>query len=101
MTPIHNRLGRLLALLAIGSTLLLVGSALADPGGPAVNWWVVAGGGGSASGGSVTLNATLGQPIVGDSSGGGTRLGAGYWYGGTTPSYRVYLPVVLHSASAQ
>ncbi len=100
MTTTYKGLRHWLALLAIGSTLLLVGQALANLSGPAVNWWVVAGGGGSASGSNVTLNATLGQPIVGTSAGSDITLGAGYWYG-TTPDYHIYLPLVVRDASAQ
>lgn len=49
--------------------------------GPAIGWNVISGGGAPASGGAVTLNATLGQPVVGSSTGGDVSLGAGYWYG--------------------
>jgi hypothetical protein len=55
---------------------------LAQGGGPAVNWWVIAGGGASSSGGNVTLNDTVGQPIIGPASGSGSvALSAGYWVG--------------------
>ncbi len=93
---------RLLALGLVIAALLVAASVLASSAGPAVDWWVVSGGGGSASGGNITLDATLGQPIVGASAGNDITLNAGYWYGGaTTPQYCIYLPVVEHSASAQ
>ena len=38
--------------------------------GTAVDWWVMAGGGAPSSGDSITTNGTLGQPVVGLSSGG-------------------------------
>ena len=58
------------------------GVALAQGGGPAVDWWVIAGGGGPPGGTGVTLNDTLGQPVIGPSSGAGSiRLAAGYWTG--------------------
>ena len=58
--------------------LFIAGSALAL-GGPTVDWWVISGGGAPSSGTGVTLNDTLGQPIVGSSSGGSVTLHAGYW----------------------
>ncbi len=93
---------RLLALGLIIAALLVAASVLASSAGPAVDWWIVSGGGGSAPGGNVTLNATLGQPIVGASAGNDITLNAGYWYGGAaTPQYRIYLPVVQRSPSGQ
>jgi len=61
--------------------LLVVGATLAQTT-PAVNRWVISGEGAPSSSGNVTLNDTLGQPIIGLSSGGGTWLGAGYWGAG-------------------
>ena len=61
--------------------LTLTGIALAISG-PAIDWQVFSGGGAPATGGNVTLNDTLGQPIIGDSSeGGNIAIGAGYGYG--------------------
>jgi uncharacterized repeat protein (TIGR01451 family) len=45
-----------------------------------IPWNVISGGGEPSTGAGVTLNGTLGQPIIGPSSGGGPGLGAGYWY---------------------
>jgi hypothetical protein len=59
--------------------LVVVAAALAGGGGPAVDWWVLSGGGAPSSGGNITLNDTLGQPVVGDASGGSVTLHAGYW----------------------
>jgi hypothetical protein len=73
-------------LLAILGILGLAGAALAQGGTPAIDWWVLAGGGAPASGGTIVLNDTLGQPIVGSSSGGDVALGAGYWYGSSNPT---------------
>ena len=85
-----------LALLC-GLALILGGVAvLAQGSTPIINWWVIAGGGGPSSGGSVALNDTLGQPIVGPSSEGNVSLTAGYWHGTTSRSnIRVYFPLVL------
>ena len=47
-----------------------------------VDWWVITGGGAPSSGVGVTLNDTLGQPIIGPASGSGMpaaiTLNAGY-----------------------
>jgi hypothetical protein len=72
--------GALLAALALAA-----GVALAQ-GTPTINWWIVAGGGAPSSGGNVTLNDSLGIPIIGPSSGGNVSLGAGYWYGNYGPT---------------
>jgi hypothetical protein len=92
----------LVVILFIG--LLLAVAFLAGPGaraqdsGPVVEWWVVAGGGASSdgTGGEGVLQDTLGQPIVGPSSGvgGHIALSAGYWTG-TITRYQVYLPLLL------
>ena len=61
---------------------LLIGSSVLAQGGAAINWWVFGGGGAPSSGGNVTLNDTLGEPIIGPSSNGGNvSLMAGYWGG--------------------
>jgi hypothetical protein len=64
----------------------------ADPAG--IGWWVLSAGGGSASSGSVTLNATLGQPVVGPSAGGSVGLTSGYWVTSPGISTMIYLPVI-------
>jgi hypothetical protein len=66
----------LIGLLAV---LVVVGAASANGSGPSVDWWVISGGGAPSSGGNVTLNDTLGQPVAGDASGGSVTLHAGYW----------------------
>jgi hypothetical protein len=86
------------ALLAV---LLVVGAALAQ-GGPAIAWWVISGGGAPSTGGNVTLNDTLGQPIVGQSAveptgGSGHAVCSGFWCG-IPAEYRVYLPLVLRNS---
>ena len=48
---------------------------------------VIAGGGGQSSGGAFTLDGTVGQPVAGTTSTGGTfELGGGFWGGGTAPA---------------
>jgi hypothetical protein len=78
MKRFHLRL-LVLCLIAMAA-LSLVGIVLAISG-PAIGWQVIAGDGAPSSGGNVTINDTLGQPIIGPSSGGNIALGAGYWYG--------------------
>ena len=56
-----------------------VGIVHALGGAPAVPWAVIAGGGAPSSGTGVTLNDTLGQPVVGPVGGGNVSLAAGYW----------------------
>ena len=45
--------------------LVVVSAVSANGSGPSVDWWVISGGGAPSSGGNVTLNDTLGQPIIG------------------------------------
>jgi hypothetical protein len=60
---------------------------LALGGGPVVGWSVISGGGSEGGGGgAVTLNDTLGQPVVGSSGSGDLTQGAGYWYGVAAPA---------------
>jgi hypothetical protein len=63
------------------AALAVVGIVLAGSSGPAIDWQVIPSGDAPSSGGNVTLNDTLGQPIIGPSSEGNIALGAGYWYG--------------------
>jgi hypothetical protein len=55
---------------------------------------VLGSGASDAAVGGTTLRATLGQPVVGGVSGGDVTLGQGFW-GGTTPGYNIYLPLVI------
>jgi len=61
---------------------LLAASIALAQGTPTINRWVISGGGTPSSGGNVTLNDTLGQPVIGPSSSGNVWLGAGYWGAG-------------------
>ena len=58
-----------------------------------LSWAVLGAGGGHAASASYSLDATLGQPFVGPSSGTVARLSAGFWQ--DLAGYRVYLPVVI------
>ena len=79
-------------ILALVLVLLVTGVALAN-GSLDLPRWVVSGGGSDSSGGDVTLQATLGQPVVGAVSGGNVTLGQGFWHGGSD-GYKIYIPLV-------
>ena len=79
--------------IALLSCVLIAAGVMAN-GTPDIDWWVFGSGGGGASGGNVTLDATLGQPVTGTSSGDSISLEAGYWYGAGEVTYDVYLPQV-------
>jgi hypothetical protein len=80
-----NRRTMLILIAALG-ILGLGGGAVLAQSGAAIEWWAITGGGAPSSGGNVTLNDSLGQPIVGSSSGDNISLGAGYWYGNYGPT---------------
>jgi len=74
-------------------------NASAEPGGYELTWSAIDGGGGVSSGGSFTVDGSIGQPEAGSMSGGGYTLGGGFWGGGSIPpassKYELYLPLVL------
>jgi hypothetical protein len=82
-----------LALVVVSLSAVAV-FALSDA---AVDWWVVASGGAPSSAGGITMNCTLGQPVVGQSAGGDVALSAGFWSAGGV--YSTYLPLVMSNGS--
>lgn len=67
----------------------------------AINWQVLSGGGAPAGAGNVTLNGSMGQPVIGLTSTGNTQIRSGYWYGITTSGpggEDLYLPVILSNS---
>ncbi len=77
----------LMAALVLGGLVAArgpLGQALAQAGAE-VNWWVFAGGGAPSTGDTVTLNDTLGQPVIDLTQGGTVALQAGYWYAAAGP----------------
>jgi hypothetical protein len=76
-------------------SLLLVGTALAAPNAHSIDWWVIGGGGGSETAGTISLDSTIGQWVVGSDKSGGLQLGPGFWGGGWDESCVIFLPVVL------
>ena len=82
-------IGLLLALLAV--TVAGAGPALAAPtaspaAGPEVNWWLLGAGGGNSGGGAITLNDSLGQPVIGNASGSGVAMNGGFWQAPAAPA---------------
>ena len=69
-----------IALAALLCGLVLAGFVWAN-GTPSINWWVVGGGGGHAEAGIYTLDATIGQAVVGADTDGDYELCAGFWCG--------------------
>jgi len=88
---------RAFLILTIGMLFLLTAGVALALSTHTIDWWVFSGGGGTSSGGDITLNDTIGQPVIGSSSGEGVNLEAGYWVSGivTEPESLIYLPLVL------
>ncbi|MBC7235403.1 MAG: DUF11 domain-containing protein [Chloroflexi bacterium] len=78
MTSSNRKLAIVVVLVALAA---LAGTALAQGAGPTILRWVLDSGGGPASGGEVAIVGSLGQPVVGLSSGPEVTLNAGYWTG--------------------
>ncbi len=61
-----------------------------------LSWWTADGGGDTSTGGSYTLQGTLGQPDAGTMSQGQVVLTGGFWPGvDARETARLYLPLVL------
>lgn len=86
--------------LAILLLLLIPALALAQSGdGYDLTWNTVDGGGVTFSaGGDYTLGGTVGQADAGLLQGGPFVLGGGFWGGGGTIQYAIYLPLVIRAA---
>ena len=81
-------------LLAILVILVTVGGvAAALP--PEIPRHVIGAGGGLVTAGAYRLNTTVGQGVVGPTSGGTMDLCTGFWCG--LARYEVFLPLVLRS----
>ena len=86
-----RKISLLFALLTLLAAPLAAQTAWAAPAanaaaGPEVNWWVLAGGGGAASGGNVTLDDSLGQPVIGPAGAAGIAVNAGFWQAPNAPA---------------
>jgi hypothetical protein len=90
-----KRKTKLALAMAVLVALVVVGAALALGSGPQVSWDVMAGAGGvSSNGAEVEFMDTIGQPVVGYSSGGRVDLNAGFWYL-MGVKYGIYLPMMV------
>lgn len=80
--------------------LALAGVVLAQSGDSYdLTWNTIDGGGYTFStGGGYSLGGTVGQPDAGVLSGGSFALGGGFWGGGGTIRYSIYLPLVVRAA---
>jgi hypothetical protein len=88
-----NRLRILIVLVAV---LLLTASALASSDASyQLDWFTVDGGGGGSSGGTFTLNGTIGQADAGRLSGGTYSLAGGFWAPLGNIFTDLYLPLVI------
>lgn len=56
-------------------------------------WWRTNAGGGSSTGGGYTVQAAIGQPLAGASSGGTFTIASGF-FGGGPEKYKRYLPAL-------
>ncbi len=83
---------RLAILLTLAAFLVLAGVVLAN-GASDIDWWVLGGGGGYTAAGNYTLNVTIGQPVAGVTTTGGSELCAGFWCVAAA-EYTVYLPAI-------
>ncbi|RME44818.1 MAG: hypothetical protein D6791_12260 [Chloroflexi bacterium] len=85
-------------LLSLAAFLLLAGVALAlaPPPAPQIDWWVISAGGGHAEAGVYTLEATIGQPVVGRVVNSTYELCAGFRCD-VTVAHKTYLPLIRKS----
>lgn len=61
----------------------------------AIDWYLIDGGGAmNVSGGTYTLDGTIGQADAGTSTGGGYTLNGGFWLGAGS-QFKVFLPLML------
>ncbi|MBN2002231.1 MAG: hypothetical protein JXA21_02640 [Anaerolineae bacterium] len=84
----------ILIVVLCGSLALMGTIAVAAFQAPAVVWDVIGSGGGHLEQGNLSLDYTLGQPVVGQGSSGDTALCIGFWCGGTAERY-LYLPLIM------
>lgn len=84
-------------ILALLLVIMLSVTVFAAPGESfELRWWTIDSGGRTASGGTYSLNGTIGQPDSGEMLGGSYRLVGGFWNSAISgPLLRnLYLPLV-------
>lgn len=80
--------------------ILLLGVSLASArtlDGYTITWWTTSGGGGTSTDAGYSLTGVIGQPAVGEMSGGGYTVTSGYLSGVVTQPaqpYQAYLPMI-------
>ena len=84
----------LISVLALAVMLVVTGVALAVAGAQ-VQREIISGGASASAGGGISMQATLGQPVVGVISGGDVTLEQGFWHSVVAVVYQVFLPLVL------
>jgi hypothetical protein len=87
---------------ALVASLLLAGIVVAAPSSHSIDWWVMGGGGGSEDTGTINLDGTAGQALVGVEDSGDYVVCAGFWYGlgpcgAPADESWIYLPLVLRN----
>ena len=85
---------RWLVALSLALTLLVFTAVALAQSGYELAWFKVAGGGGQTSGGSYTLEGSLGQAEAGGLSGGGYTLSGGFLVEGVSGEVQLYLPLI-------
>jgi hypothetical protein len=80
---------------ALLGSLVLAGMVAAALQTPAIDWDAMGGGGGHLEQGNLSLDYTIGQPVVGQ-LGGNVMLCIGFWCGTSTENI-IYLPLVLRN----
>lgn len=86
----------LLSLVLLAGMATLGGTALAGPG-ISLERFVISGGGSRLQNGGMTLDYTLGQPVVGTNTNGEAELCTGFWCkaGAGLVEHQVFIPMVL------
>jgi hypothetical protein len=82
-------------LLLLGLALIALGPARAVGNSAQIEWAVIDSGGGSATGGNVTIDASVGQPVAGQASAGETEVCAGFWCAVQEAFSALFLPVMV------
>ncbi len=94
-----NKFGILTGLMVLLILILSFGwsTAAQTTDGYTITWWTIDGGGGTSTTSGYTLSGSIGQPIVGEISGGGYTLTSGFWAGVPDSSvqfFQIYLPLL-------
>jgi hypothetical protein len=75
--------------------LLLAGAVLAAPDAHSVDRWVIGGGGGRLGDAPLSLEGTIGQPLVGIAIEAPHEVSSGFWFEIWAGEYWVYLPLAV------